>query len=242
VKADFVFLFLLPTAALTFRVKPHMFKVFFLIFEPGVAWERIALARRGFVFILSTYLLPMILLGTAAEGWGLMTWGKWQPKFQKIREFTDHAAVSSAGKYREIIGFEIVQTVLLILLVLVSALLLLRVSQTFHGRHTYLEAFTTIAYGFSPLFLLRLLDAGPMMSPWTTWGIGVGLTIWILYQGIPRVMQPDPTHAFGLYLSAMFVVVLTSGMARLITGMYLLGYIDFNHSWLTSKLGSFIGH
>jgi hypothetical protein len=24
--------------------------------------------------------------------------------------------------------------------------------------------------------------------------------------------------------------------------MYLLGYIDFNHSWLTSKLGSFIGH
>lgn len=208
-----------------------MLKVFFLIFEPGVAWERIAQTRRGFVFILSTYLLPMILLGTAAEGWGLMSWGKWQPKFQKIRGFTNH----------EIIGFEIVQTVILILVVFICALLLLKVSQTFHERGTYLQAFTTIAYGFSPLFLMRLLDVGPMMSPWTTWGIGVVLTIWILYQGIPRVLQPDPTHAFGLYLSAMFVVVLTSGMARLITGIYLLGYIDFNHSWLTRKLGYFIG-
>ena len=208
-----------------------MLKVFFLIFEPGVAWERIAQTRRGFVFILSTYLLPMILLGTAVEGWGLITWGKWQPKFQKIRGFTN----------QEIIGFEIVQTVILILVVFICALLLLKVSQTFHERGTYLQAFTTIAYGFSPLFLMRLLDVGPMMSPWTTWGIGVVLTIWILYQGIPRVLQPDPTHAFGLYLSAMFVVVLTSGMARLITGIYLLGYIDFNHSWLTRKLGYFIG-
>jgi hypothetical protein len=88
---------------------------------------------------------------------------------------------------------------------------------------------------------MRLLDVGPMMSPWTTWGIGVVLTIWILYQGIPRVMQPDPTHAFGVYISAMFVVVLTSGLARLITALYLLGSIDFHHSWLSRKVGHLLG-
>jgi hypothetical protein len=49
-------------------------------------------------------------------------------------------------------------------------------------------------------------------------------------------MQPDPTHAFGVYLSAMFVVILTSGLARLITGMYLLGYMDLQNSWLSRKL------
>ncbi len=64
----------------------------------------------------------------------------------------------------------------------------------------------------------------------------MAVTVWILYQGIPRVMQPDPTHAFGIYFSAMIVVVLTSGLARLITGMYLLGYMDLQHSWLTHKI------
>ena len=37
-----------------------MIKVFFLIFEPGVAWEKIALARRGLVFITGLQLLPLI--------------------------------------------------------------------------------------------------------------------------------------------------------------------------------------
>ena len=78
------------------------------------------------------------------------------------------------------------------------------------------------------------------MSPWATWGVGVALTVWILYQGIPRVLQPDPTHAFGLYLSAVFVIVLSSGLGRMITGMYLLGYMSFEHSWLTRELSRFL--
>jgi len=49
------------------------------------------------------------------------------------------------------------------------------------------------------------------------------------------VMQPDPTHAFGLYLSAMFVVVLTTSIARVLPGLFLLGVVDFKNSWLTHK-------
>ena len=39
------------------------------------------------------------------------------------------------------------------------------IGETFHGRHTYTQAFTTVAYSLSPLFLLRLLDAFPGVSP-----------------------------------------------------------------------------
>lgn len=203
-----------------------MIKVFFLIFEPDVAWEKIALARRGYLFIWATYLLPLVVLVTAAEGWGLQHWGKWQPKFQMVKSFTPH----------EVMAFESCQFCVSLATVLICALLILRVSQTFHERNKYLQAFTLTAYGFGPMLLLRFLDVAPGMNPWATWGIGVALTIWILYQGIPRVLQPDPTHAFGLYLSAMFVIVLTSGLARLLTAMYLLGYMDFQHSWLTREL------
>jgi hypothetical protein len=204
-----------------------MIKVFFLIFEPGVGWTKIAQARRGFAFIFITYLLPFLLLVTGLEGWSLEKWGKWQPKFQQINHFPPHTVYAYEG----------IQFFLLLGMVLISALLVLRICQTFHGRNSYLQAFTLTAYAFSPIFLLRLLDVSPSMNPWATWVVGIGLTIWILYQGIPLVLQPDPTHAFGLYLSTIFVIVLTSGTVRLITGMFLLGQSSFQHSWLTHALG-----
>jgi len=208
-----------------------MFKVFFLIFEPDVAWDKVAQARRGLAFIFTVHLLPLILLGSVVEGWGLARWGKWQPYFKRLRDFPRS----------EIITFEVIQSLLLIVVVVLCALLLLKVCQTFHGRNRYAEAFAVIAYSFSPVLLLRLLDAGPMMSPWASWTIGILLAIWILYQGIPRVLQPDPTHAFGLYLSTIIVIVLTSGMARELTSLYLQGNFDFHHSWLTHQFPEWFG-
>jgi hypothetical protein len=205
-----------------------MVKALFLIVAPRVAWDGIVQARRGFIFILCLYLLPMVIMTAAVEGWGLNRWGKWQPGFQKIREFS----------ISNIITFEIIQSALALALVLLGAFILLKISRTFQNRHNYPDAFTTIVYGYSPLFLAHLFDAGPMVSPWATWAIGIVLTIWILYQGIPRVMQPDPSHAFGLYLCAMFVVVLTSGLVRLMTALYLLGEVDFKQSALAHKFPS----
>jgi hypothetical protein len=209
-----------------------MIKVFFLIFEPTVAWEKIAQARRGFVFISVLHILPFLLVGTALESWGLHLHGKWQPRFDRYKLFS----------VPEIINFEIIQFVLLFAVVLVTALLIYKIAQTFQDRLSFLQAFTTAAYGFSPFFLAHFLDAGATVHPAVPWLVGIGLIMWILYQGIPRVMQPDPTHAFGVYLSSIIVVVLTSGLERVVTGMYLLGYMDLQHSWLSRKLTQIFGH
>jgi len=208
-----------------------MIKVFFLIFEPSVAWGKIAQARRGFFFITAFHLLPFILLGTALEAWGLAQHGKWQPRFQMFKTFSRP----------DIITYEVLQVLLLFAVVFVSAALVFRISQTFQDRLKFLQTFTTVAYCFSPMFLFHLLDFSGTMHPAATWLIGMALTVWILYQGIPRVMQPDPTHAFGVYLSTTMVVVLTSGLARLITAMYLFGYINFHHSWLANTLAHLLG-
>lgn len=209
-----------------------MIKVFFLIFEPAVAWDKIAQARRSFWHVLFAHLLPMIALGCLVEGWGLANWGKWQPRFQKIKDF----------EITPVVNFEIIQFLLLLTMVLVSAYVLLVISQTFRTQHSsFLQSFTTMAYTFSPFFLFRLLDAGPMVSPWIPWALGMMLTIWVLYQAIPRVMMPDPTHAFGLYLSTIIVAILTSGVARALTALYLLGTVDFNHSYLLRRFGHYLG-
>ena len=208
-----------------------MLKVFFLIFEPGVAWEKISKARHGYVYILGTYLVPVILLASAVEGWGLMHWGKWRPNYKKVYEFSDQT----------VLHYEILQAGLLLAVVFISAVLLHIASQNFHGKRTYLQTFTTIAYGFSPLFLLHLLNIWPTMHPAIPWCLGIVMTMWILYQGIPRVMSPDPVHAFGVYLSALFIVVLMSGIVRLLTAMFLLGQYNFKRSAFTRALGQWLG-
>ncbi len=225
-KADFI--------VRTQKIDNHAFgmlKVFFLIFEPAVAWDKIARAKRGFVFILATHLLPLVLLATALEGWGLKEWGKWQPYYGKVRDFS----------LPTIVKFEILQAGLLLAVVIGSAGLVHLASQNFHGRRTYLQTFTTIAYAFSPFLYLHVLNAWPAVHPGYPWGIGILLTVWVLYQGVPRVLAPDPTHAFGVYFSAVFIVVLTSGIVRLMTGMFLMGRINFNHSAFTRALGHWLG-
>lgn len=209
-----------------------MIKVFFLICEPGVAWEKIAQARRSIAFITFVHLLPIILLSSAFEAWGLIRHGKYQPRFEVFKRFTPDAVLT----------FEVIQVALFLAAVLVAALLVFRLSQTFLERVSFPQALTTVAYGFSPIFLLHFADAGATIPPAGPWLLGVLLSVWILYQGVPRVMQPDPTHAFGLYLSTLIVVLLTSGLARLITAMYLLGYMDLQHSWFARHLSSLFPH
>jgi hypothetical protein len=209
-----------------------MLKVFFLVCEPGVAWDKIVQARRGFAFITIIHLLPLILVSTALETWGLHNHGKWQPQFHMYKTFPQ----------QDVTTFGIIQFLLSFAVVFVSAVLVFKISQTFQDKRPFLGAFTVVAYGFSPIFLLRFLDVFADMHPAVTWSVGMALTVWILYQGIPRVMQPDPTHAFGVYLSATFVVVLTSGLARLLTAMYVLGYMDLEHSWLSRKISHLLGH
>jgi hypothetical protein len=209
-----------------------MLRVFFLLFEPAESWLKIAQARRGYAFILALHLLPFIAAVTAAEGWGLMHWGRWQPRMEKIHVFPDAQIVWH---------FEILQAAFFLLVVLVSSLLLFIASETFHGKKSFLSAFTVMAYGISPLLLSQFLNLIPALNLFVGWGIGITLTVWVMYSGVPRVMQSLPVHAFGVYLSAAAIVVLLSGLARAFTAMFLTGQINFNHSPVTRSLGHWLG-
>jgi Yip1 domain len=192
-----------------------MIKAIFLIMEPGVAWERVVLARRSLRDVLARYLLPMLLVLVFVQGLGLAFWGKWQPNVGRIKDFTTG----------EVVIYEIMELLLTLAVVFICARLVEMIGETFHGRHTYTQAFTVVAYGLSPMFLFHLLDVFPRMNPWISWIIGVVLCTTILYQGVPRVMLPDPPHAFGLYLVSVILLTMTTGLARLITSWYLQGKI-----------------
>ena len=111
--------------------------------------------------------------------------------------------------------------------------------ETFRKRNTYWQALTLAAFGLSPLFLLRLADAMPYMTPWLTWGVGIVLSLEVVYQGVPTVMEPDPPNAIGLFFMIALVLLALTGLERFITYWYLTGHarpIEAFISSLAAKL------
>ncbi len=200
-----------------------MIKALLLIFDPVGTWDGIFRARRSLGFILALYLLPLLLVTSAAEGFGLVHWGKKQGEFGRLNHFP----------LREAVLIEVAQILVSLVVVFGGASLIKAVGETFHGRHTYTQAFTAVAYSMGPFFLLRLLDTFPGLSPWVAWAIGMSLTVAALYQGVPRMMAPDPPHAFGLYVMSALLLVLISGLVRFATATYLQGKFPALQSLIT---------
>jgi hypothetical protein len=153
-----------------------MINAFLLIVDSTGTWERIVRAHRGLISILLTFLLPLLLVTCAIEGYGLMHWGKHQVTMVRPRTFTVGEAVV----------FESGQLLTSLVMVFIGAGVLKSMGGTFHTRNTYKEAFTVVAYALSPFFLLRLLDAFTPVSPWMSWAIGIFLTLAALYHGVRR--------------------------------------------------------
>ncbi len=190
-----------------------MITALLLIFAPGPTWDRIFRARRGFACVLCVYLLPLLVLSSIGEAYGLHHWGLWQGEVARLKRF-------SVG---ETVLLECAEVLLWLLVVGIGAQLLKSMAETFHGRHTYLQAFRTVAYGLGPLFLFRLLNTVPTLSPWVSWGLGIIFSIGVMYQGVPRMMEPDPPHAIGLYFMTSLLLLFISGLVTFLIACYQQG-------------------
>ena len=190
-------------------------KALFLIFKPLETWERILQDQRSVVYLLFRYLLPMMVLAAGAEVFGLIVWGQKQAGMHRIHKFTMNEAVT----------YEAVRSLVLVVVVVICALLIKMFGETFRRRHTWRQTFTLVIFGLSPIFLLRLVDAAPGINPCITWAIGMMLCLEVIYQGLPRVMEPDPPNAIGLFFMSALMLVAVTGLERFMTYWYLSGHI-----------------
>jgi hypothetical protein len=193
-----------------------MIKALLLIFCPVATWEQIVADRRRWSGLFWAYLLPLLFLVSLVEGYGLMRWGK-----ARLVQLAPRPLPLS-----EALVFETVQILLSVSVVFVGAVLVKMLAETFRNRQSFNQAFTLTVYGLSPVFVLRLFNVFPLSSPWIFWAdwiLGVILAFWILYWGLPRVMKPDPSHAFGLYLVSTLLLAMISGISQLLASAYLQG-------------------
>jgi hypothetical protein len=181
-----------------------MIRAFQLLISPAATWEKIAEGRHSVIFILATFILPLLLLVSVCEGFGLTHWGRQQNEFGRPTKIN----LSSAVVY------EASQAVIGIVVIFLAAFLVKIIGETFHGRHKFEEAYAVVAYGLSPFFLVRLFDTFSIVPWWLTWPVGVLLALSTLYYGIPHVMRPDPAHALGLYFISALTLMIITGLAR----------------------------
>ena len=144
----------------------------------------------------------------------MVTQGKWRGMVAHLETFP----------VKEAVVFEVGQFLLSVATVFVAASIVKSLGETFHGRHTYTQSFTAVAYALSPLFTMRLLDTFSSVPPWLTWAIGIVLSVGVLYHGLPRAMLPDPPQALGLYLMSALILIMITGVVRFITAWYLSGH------------------
>lgn len=204
-----------------------MIKALLLIFKPVETWEGILLARRSTVYLLLRYLLPMALLAALAEGFGLVAWGRHQSGLEGLHRIHKFAV-------GEALVYETIRLVAMVLLVMVCAGLIKMFGETFRRRNSYQQAFTLAVFGLSPLFLLRLMDAVPGMNPWVSWGVGILLSLEVVYRGVPSVMEPDPPNAIGLFFMSGLMLVAITGLERFVTYWYLTGHTRPIESFISS--------
>jgi hypothetical protein len=198
-----------------------MIKVLLLILDPDNTWTKIEQSPHRVASVFFTYLLPLLLLGTAVETWGMMKLGHDQGGIIERRvNLPQNLAIRYAAA----------QVALGLLTAFGGALLLKKLSQGFHRRHTYTETFATFGFSLGPIFLTRMLDALPFFNTWICWGLGALLALSILYRGIPRIMKPDPSSAIGLYLTCSFLLLALTGIAHYVAQLVLHEKLlkDFN--------------
>jgi hypothetical protein len=204
-----------------------MIKTLLLICYPIPTWDRIVSAQRKWGRILALHLVPLLIITSALEGYGLVHWGKPRGRAAHLNRFS----------VPETVVFETGQFLLSLAIVFFAARTIKSLGETFHGRHSFTQTFTVAAYGLSPLFLFRALDAFPFVSPWLTWALGMFFSASLLYHGLPRVMRPDPPHALGLYLMSVLLLVILTGLTAFLTAWFLQG----KFTKLDTLIGRFTG-
>ena len=189
-----------------------MIKALLLLFDPTNTWEKITATPPSVVRVFFTYLLPLILLGSAVETWGLMKLGRDEGRYVERRVKVPEQLGVRYGASQVIAGIAIA---------FAGAWVFKMIAQGFHRRQSYAEAFAAQGYSLGPYYLARMLDGLPFLNTWICWGLGAFLVISLLYRAVPHVMKPDPSNALGVYLLCALVLVGILGIVHFLTVMVL---------------------
>jgi hypothetical protein len=194
-----------------------MIKAIQLIFAGQTTWLRISEARWGVLKVLLLAVLPLLLASSLVEGYGILRLGETRGEFQRVTMFSQDI----------ILRYELGQVGLWLVMLFGGAKLVQWVAEGFRCVPGYAACFRMVAYGLSPLLLVRFADAVPGINTWVTWALGAGLMVRVLYHGVGMTLEPEQCSGFGLFLMVAISLVILSGVSHAFGGVLLHGKLLF---------------
>lgn len=177
-----------------------MLRALNLLFSPEAEWQKAALKPPHFLTVLFLSILPLMAIALTIEGWSLVRYGE---VFRGLAPRV--VSVERAIKYEVFFG------AMSLLVILFGARLLQNMGKSFNLMASYSVCFVLIAFGYTPIFLARILDALPRINSWICWAVGVVIGFRILYHGVALWLRPEQTKGFGLLLvSWVYILVLSA--------------------------------
>jgi hypothetical protein len=192
-----------------------MIKALSLLFAPNATWTRIAQAQRGVLLVFLLNPLPLMVLGSFAEGYGLFSFGMVRGAFSGAR--------ATPVELDLVQRYEAARLVMDLMVLFFGAKFLQSLAEGFDMRIPFTPMFTVLAYSLGPSFLARALDGIPVLNTWVCWAIGMVLALQLLYHGVALVLRPDQSKGFGLFIACALAMLLMTAVAHMIAGAVLEG-------------------
>lgn len=181
-----------------------MIRPFQLIFDTTATWEKIENDERNVPVLVVLVLLPILILSLGLEGFLMHKFGDEIGPLDRLMKIDLDL----------IVRYEVTHFVLFLLVVFGGAWLVWKIAESFHSRHNYRACVTTLIYSLTPVFLVHILDGWPGFNTWICFGIGILLSVSLLYKGIPRTLRPEPSNALGMYLFLSVFLIMACGLAH----------------------------
>jgi hypothetical protein len=175
-----------------------------LIFLSDKEWEKMSLNPPHPAVVFFVSLFPLILAMFAIEAWGLNHFGETHGELGTRMRLPQERII----KYVIFYGLAAISVILL------GAALLRNVAPSFNLYSTFGTCFTLMAYGYSPILLLRGLDAFPQIETWICWIIGAMLSLRVLYHGVAHWLKPEQTKGLGVFLISVIYLVVLGGLVH----------------------------
>lgn len=190
-----------------------MLRALNLVFNPDKEWEKMALSPPHILVVMLLSILPLILVTLGVEAYGLYRFGESMGNIEKLQAVPLIRILKYAGFYG---AFSLV-------VILSGAWLLKSIGESFNLVAGYGGCLTLMAFGYSPIFLLRMADAIPGVSTWICWAIGAILSLRILYHGVAHWLKPEQTKGFGIFLVSLIYTMVLSGLVHFASVQVLRG-------------------
>lgn len=180
-----------------------MLRALNLLFSPEAEWQKTALKPPNVVVVLLISILPLMIVTLAIEGYSLVKYG------EVFRDLAPRAVSQQRA-----IKYELFYGLASLAVIFLGARLLQNVGKSFNLFASYSVCFILIVFGYSPIFLVRLIDSLPRINTWICWAVGVALSFRILYHGVAIWLKPEQTKGFGLFLVSMVYILVLSALVH----------------------------